>query len=669
MTSVAGEESWLLEDGRVADQSQASSASTSYSNNDSNNKKQSSWFFPLAKQLSGVALGVLLGTFLGGYHHHHHQGGNNGVVVAASDGTLPNPQQQAFNEERPPSVTTLSPQQGEEETILPPPSQPLQPPPLLTTNSKYTSFQALNFQLFTGGAPVVLESETNDTSYSTPNPECAGWGSTNSNSSTTTTTTTTHTIGVDINAGTEQCYLGHENVTLDVADRLAIMYDAVETAYEQSVKDPSTLKVFVAPEFFFRGRNGAYLIPRTTTTTADDNGDNKEEEEDVHLHLFQDDEHGECPDGAEICKILSGLENYIADKRFEDWVFLFGTVIVAEVLPVEDEFDYLFYNFGLLYKGYDPEKESHHGKRFLVPKRYVSTSDFLRPTEQMDGGDGNTKMKNTREIYESTQEKEEEQKAALALAEKEEEEEKEQTGQQGSSSLYVPLRKKYDRKLWHTYKSELEKLDYVMIEYGWFMLDGITLTVEICLDHDLRTALTSFLVDSVLPSPTLIPSSHDNIVEYVDIPRYQAQLSLVASAGMTVSETSMALVHGGSIILQDGHEDEEPDMEWAYECFKYEWQFIGGSEVIQRRATMTPTEVVFNYNVSKAFGKHPIYYGAARTTARNRSSRIGGNEEGDDHDQAADVSSWKTSLRGVFSTAKYEPMIRVFEPLPIAKVF
>ena len=33
------------------------------------------------------------------------------------------------------------------------------------------------------------------------------------------------------------------------------------------------------------------------------------------------------------------------------------------------------------------------------------------------------------------------------------------------------------------YKGELSSYGYHMIEYGWFFMDGISFSVEICLDH------------------------------------------------------------------------------------------------------------------------------------------------------------------------------------------
>jgi len=175
------------------------------------------------------------------------------------------------------------------------------------------------------------------------------------------------------------------------------------------------------------------------------------------------------------------------------------------------------------------------------------------------------------------------------------------------------------------------------------------LTVEICLDHDMRRALQSFLADTVLPHPTLIPSSYGGIVDYVEIPRHQAQISLVASAGMTVSEASLALTDQGSIILQDGLENGDPDMVWTYECYTYQWQFIGGSEVIRRNATMTPTEVVFHYDIHRHYQRLLLYDNSSQ------------NDDNDDDD-------WRTNLRGVFSGTQYPPLVKVYDPFPIAKV-
>ena len=56
------------------------------------------------------------------------------------------------------------------------------------------------------------------------------------------------------------CYLGLEDPIEDALRRVDVMTDAVEKALELSDPDPNTLKVFNAPEFFFRGSEGAYVF-------------------------------------------------------------------------------------------------------------------------------------------------------------------------------------------------------------------------------------------------------------------------------------------------------------------------------------------------------------------------------------------------------------------------
>lgn len=460
--------------------------------------------------------------------------------------------------------------------VAPAPPPPVRPiPTTASTNSKYTKFQALTFQLYTGGAPVYLDA------HNTTNPEC-------------------HDLTIQgMVDGVQQCYMGHSNETQDVMDRMEILKAAVEKAYKVSSRSSETLKVFVVPEFFFRGRNGAYVLTKRNSTA-----------------LFND-VNGICT--GPVCRVLKGLENLVADARFQDWIFLFGTAIVSEELPKEDTYDFLFYNFGMLYKGYDPEKESRHGKRFIVPKRYVSTSDFLTPHR-------NKGRNETSEILQTALP----QKTDMVL----------------NPSLNLK-RNKYDSRIWHVYKDELVNLGYHMIEYGWLIMDGLTLSIEICLDHDLQSALISYMADASMVQSTLIPStnSSDGRVTYVPIPRHQAQLSIVSSAGMSVNENSMVLANEGSIILQDGLSGADSNKSWVFECFKHEWQFEGGSEVVQRKTTMTPTEVVFHFHVHQSYVKHSVF-----SSSKNK----------DEY--------WKGRLRGVFSNALYEPMITTYEPAPVAQV-
>lgn len=194
------------------------------------------------------------------------------------------------------------------------------------------------------------------------------------------------------------------------------MQNAVDKAYDESNKDDSILKIFLAPEFYFRGLNGAFEF------TAEES----------------EEESGECSD---ICHILKGLENMVAHKRFENWLFLFGTVIASQALPKEDYFDYQFYNFAPLYKGYDPALTKEPvGKNFIVPKRYVSNIDFLTPLRHLTN-----------------------RTVSMELLD-----EHNHTLDRTLMNPHAHGIKRYDNDIWFKYKDELTSLGYNMIEYGWF---------------------------------------------------------------------------------------------------------------------------------------------------------------------------------------------------------
>ena len=56
-------------------------------------------------------------------------------------------------------------------------------------------------------------------------------------------------------------YLGYENIKTDIDARLDLLIATIVKAKDSSLVDASdsTLKIFVVPEFYFRGNKGAYL--------------------------------------------------------------------------------------------------------------------------------------------------------------------------------------------------------------------------------------------------------------------------------------------------------------------------------------------------------------------------------------------------------------------------
>ena len=220
----------------------------------------------------------------------------------------------------------------------------------------------------------------------------------------------------------------------------------------------------------------------------------------------------------------------------------------------------------------------------------------------------------------------------------------------------APTRMFYDQDVWLQYKDELTGLGYTMLEYDWMMIDNITMTVEICVDHFAQTAINTYMADTALGKITKIPrvvETYDTAtrkyrgsVEYVSIPDHMAQLSLVSSAGMTIEPKALVLAENGSILLQDGQSDREGSMAWISECDWFSWHFEGGSQHVTRSAKLTNTEISFEYRVAQGFEQFGIWDSLE-----------------DDSDTA-----WKDQIKGAFTATRYEPKITVYAPQELAKV-
>jgi hypothetical protein len=215
-----------------------------------------------------------------------------------------------------------------------------------------------------------------------------------------------------------------------------------------------------------------------------------------------------------------------------------------------------------MYRGYDPSTTNGNGRKFVVPKRYVSQIDFLTPLRDLTNGS-----------------------VAVELLDDDRED-------RGNVVINPHMSgvKKYGNNAWLEYKSGLTSYHgYVMIEYGWFYMDGISFAIEICVDHLVHRALMTYMADLVTGSNTRVPSSYDGVLEYVGIPKAQAQIQLVSSGGMGVNVESIAVANGGHIFLQDGiFGDLPPTMTFGKNpCNRNQYEFEGGSECVKRTAIIS----------------------------------------------------------------------------------
>jgi hypothetical protein len=146
------------------------------------------------------------------------------------------------------------------------------------------------------------------------------------------------------------CYVGKTLETEDASGRVQIMEDAIDKAYEMSdyKNDSSVLKIFNAPEFFFRGHDGAYKMTATTWNES------------------------------AIFSIGDDLTQYVLDEKFKDFLFVFGTIVSTSTDNDITDGIQEYQNFALIVKG------GSNGGRFLVPKRYVSHIDFLSGNDRVE---------------------------------------------------------------------------------------------------------------------------------------------------------------------------------------------------------------------------------------------------------------------------------------------
>lgn len=112
-------------------------------------------------------------------------------------------------------------------------------------------------------------------------------------------------------------YLGLLNSIEDIDARMILLRKAIETARDrvEEMDDPAepTLKVFVVPEFYFRGTNGAYKDGlRVDKVFAMDS----REKWDDHLGYIEN----------ELIKIVD-------NEKYGDWLFIVGTVLVCKKDP------------------------------------------------------------------------------------------------------------------------------------------------------------------------------------------------------------------------------------------------------------------------------------------------------------------------------------------------
>lgn len=148
----------------------------------------------------------------------------------------------------------------------------------------------------------------------------------------------------DVGDDMDQCYLGSSKVQEDVSQRMEIMFEAVERLYRSKLWDPSneTLKIFMLPEFYWRGKQGAYRIQNGTERVSH--------------------------------PTAQWISHRFVQERFKHWLIVDGTVVMAQ--RASD---------GISYFNFAPVHVGGTNLTFLRFKHFISTIDFLRQAPRESG--------------------------------------------------------------------------------------------------------------------------------------------------------------------------------------------------------------------------------------------------------------------------------------------
>ncbi|MCL6433020.1 MAG: hypothetical protein K6T90_02210 [Leptolyngbyaceae cyanobacterium HOT.MB2.61] len=186
--------------------------------------------------------------------------------------------------------------------------------------------------------------------------------------------------------GLKQQYLGIAPTSADIAERIKLVRKAIEVARTNSntkQSDDETLKIFMMPEFFFRGKEGAYALELITGIQRK----SRTWLEWLKGGFLSDLSRltGYSQPRVEEIGLIGLLQNLVKDQQWKNWIFVFGSIIGSSVeTDITDREE--VYNLVLVQKGGfgdTPRVGSTFAK--VVMKEHVSGMDFIKTSESGGG--------------------------------------------------------------------------------------------------------------------------------------------------------------------------------------------------------------------------------------------------------------------------------------------
>jgi hypothetical protein len=156
-------------------------------------------------------------------------------------------------------------------------------------------------------------------------------------------------VGYEIFTGpgqNPQRYIGLDNDRDDMAARVALMREALAAAQASGTveRERAVLKVFVAPEFYFRGARGIYPVDLVIGARG----------------------------GREA--LVPTLTDLVSDDIWSDWLVVFGSILVAKTGPDGRS---RLYNLALVQKGGFRGEDERASKGVFVMRPFDSGIDLL----------------------------------------------------------------------------------------------------------------------------------------------------------------------------------------------------------------------------------------------------------------------------------------------------
>jgi hypothetical protein len=167
----------------------------------------------------------------------------------------------------------------------------------------------------------------------------------------------------------------------DIRERVQFTYYAVNQAYNLASTFTSSpvLRVFMAPEFLYRGKGGAYIHDLI-------NGWNEKPPDEFNLKGIP------LLDGRGANRfpgLFGYLKSFVADNKYNDWLFVFGTAISASFPAIKTNGGWVLdstkmgeiYNTALIQRGGQLNTNDAYASR----KRYISGIDFIKSQYKAKG--------------------------------------------------------------------------------------------------------------------------------------------------------------------------------------------------------------------------------------------------------------------------------------------